>query len=101
MLKGKNIGTAAISSGSPIVGGVTGLILDFETPVPIVPSDQIRIMFPDEVLPPYDIDGKCEGGNSLADQQPDCKSVAEVVTAKSLSFRDDPSSSRRRLAVPS
>ena len=67
MISGKNVGSAKIATTSPLVGDVSGLVLDFDTPVPIRPTDQIRIMFPDEVLPPYNIDGKCQGSNSLAD----------------------------------
>jgi hypothetical protein len=59
-------------------------------------------MFPEEVVPPYDINGKCEGGGALATSQANCQSVGDAVTAKSLAFGDQPGvTNRRRLAVPS
>lgn len=62
MMKGKSISDIKLTSESPVVGQRTGFTFDFTTPVPIVPSDQIRVMYPDEVVPPRDIEGKCEGG---------------------------------------
>jgi hypothetical protein len=59
MKRGKNIEDASISSVSTIVGDITGFTFDFLNPVPLKPTDQIRVMYPDEVLPPFDMTDKC------------------------------------------
>jgi hypothetical protein len=72
MTRGKNIDESSISSTSSVVGEITGFTFSFENPVPLKPTDQIRIMYPDEVLPPFDMTDKCLGAGALYSVQPDC-----------------------------
>lgn len=62
MLRGKSISDITLTPESIIVGQNNLLTFDFSTPVPMLPTDQIRVMYPDQVAPPRDIDGKCKGG---------------------------------------
>ena len=46
MLKGKTIEDIKLTSQSLIVGQITMFTFDLTTPVPMVPTDQIRVMYP-------------------------------------------------------
>ena len=72
MMKGKSIEGIKVTPDSFVVGQPNMLTFDFTTPVPMVPTDQIRVMYPDQIAPPRDISGKCKGGNALSDVQSDC-----------------------------
>jgi hypothetical protein len=85
MLYGKTIDTVKVSVASGVVGAITSHTFTFNTPIPLVETDQFMIRYPNETMPPYKSD-LCSGQGTLADKQ-SCYVIQNIVQTNGLKFR--------------
>lgn len=85
MLRGIAIETMEITASSYVVGNIAAHTFTFDTPIPLLPENQILIIYPPETFPPSKL-SQCSGGEGFADEQA-CTVIQNVVKTTAMEFR--------------